>query len=88
MTNPVPANPEETAALLAMLRAIVATTLTYRKGYRLRITERQRERAYGVLVRVVLDADGTIEAWLEPERTDMRHGVPYLGPSISEETHP
>jgi hypothetical protein len=78
---PEPATPEEVAQLLAILRAIVATTLTYRKDFSLRLTERQRQRAYGIGVRVAMTTDGVVHAWLEPVRPNMRHGVPYLGPN-------
>lgn len=77
---PPPASPDEVAALLGLLRATVATVLTYRKDFRMRITAKQRERAAGVLVRVAMTSDGTIETWLEPPVDGMRQGVPYLGP--------
>lgn len=77
----IPATPDESAFLLALLRATLATILTTRKDFRLRITERQREKAFGVVVRVAMTTDGAIEAWLEPPVDGMRHGVPYLGPN-------
>jgi hypothetical protein len=58
------------------MRAALATLLVRRQGP-LVLTEKQRRRAYGVVVRLQLDAEGTITAWVEPPQEPMRHGAIY-----------
>jgi hypothetical protein len=74
----VPATPGESAFAFGVIRAALACVVAGRKDFRLRITKGQQDRVSGVLLRVGVTKEGHIDAWLEPPRDDMRHGVPYI----------
>lgn len=76
----VPATPEEAADSFSIMRALLATLLVNRPTRRIKVTLKQRWNAYGVLMRLALLRDGSIEAWLEEPDGDRRTGVVYVDP--------
>lgn len=73
----VPATMDEAAFASDMLRAVVATLVTRKRGP-LVLTEKARRISYGLLLRMVVDDQGTITAWVEPGPPDARVGVVYV----------
>jgi hypothetical protein len=80
MTTPetrLPATPIESAIGFDLMRALIARLLINRKTP-LVGTAAAGEASAGLMVRVVLDRDGAIRAWLEEPDESLRHGVPYV----------
>jgi len=85
----VPARPDETAVGFALMRALLCHLLLERSRrtgkpaefvYTAKQEARWSKEGPPVMLRIVMDKDYAIRAWLEEPEPGMRRGVAYVAP--------